>query len=97
LDDRNPLFSLTASFSFGSFASCDGIFTMALADDFLKAVFQIGEGARKEGFTTGGVTYQYNQNDDTITGTFTIPVTPTYDSETKSIKYTAKDAFSPPV
>jgi hypothetical protein len=67
-----------------------------IAQDFLVAMFQIAEGTRKEGFTTGGVSYTYNQENDTITGSFTIPVTPAVDTQTGVISYSAKDAFNPP-
>lgn len=69
---------------------------MSLASDLLTAAFQIGEGTRKDGFNVGGVTYQYNQDNDTISGTFTIPVTPSIDVATGIISYQAKDAFNPP-
>ncbi|WP_413175390.1 hypothetical protein [Anabaena azotica] len=67
-----------------------------IAQDFLVAMFQIAEGTRKEGFTTGGVSYTYNQEGDTMTGSFVIPVTPSVDVATGVLSYEAKDAFNPP-
>lgn len=45
------------------------------SETFLKNVVDASEGTRKEGFTTGGVSFSVNQSQDTVTGTFTIPVT----------------------
>lgn len=69
---------------------------MSLAGDFLTAAIQIGEGSFKEGFTVGGVSYQYDQANDTITGTFTVPVTVVVSPQNGSVTYVAKDAFNPP-
>ncbi|WP_413175388.1 cadherin repeat domain-containing protein [Anabaena azotica] len=67
-----------------------------LAQRFLTSMFQIAEGTLKPGFTSGGVSYNYNQANDTMDGSFTIPVTPIVNTQTGIVSYVAKDAFNPP-
>lgn len=67
------------------------------AETLLKTLVESGEGTRKDGFPVGGVTYQLNQANDTITGTFTIPVTTTINATTGKIEISAKDFLDLPV
>jgi hypothetical protein len=60
------------------------------AQELLEMLVKSAEGTRKTGFTVGGVTFTFNQANDQITGTFTIPVVTSADP-TGFIKVKAED------
>ncbi len=69
---------------------------MTPAQTLLKVLVDSSERTRKAGFTIGGVSYQVNQAQDTITGTFTIPVDISTDATTGDLVVGAKDFLELP-
>lgn len=67
---------------------------MSYADSLLETIVNASEGSRKEGFTTGGVSFSLNQANDTITGNFTIPVRITT-NESGQLVVAAQDFLEP--
>lgn len=61
------------------------------AETLLKTLIESSEGTRKAGFTLGGISYQVNQANDTITGTFTIPVSVAVNDTTGVVEISAQD------
>ena len=64
---------------------------MTPAQELLKTLVQSAEGTRKSGYTSGGVSYQLNQQQDVITATVTVPIEIAVDSDTGSMSINAKD------
>lgn len=64
---------------------------MTPAQTLLKTLIDSSEGTRKACFTAGCVSYQVNQAQGTITGTFTIPVHLSTDDTTGDLIISAKD------
>ena len=75
---------------------------MTLSATFLQTAVEISEGSYSSTNTAklGGVTYSVTKDAttglDSITGTFTIPVTVAVDATTGVLSYTAKDSFTYP-
>lgn len=65
------------------------------SETLLSTLVNAAEGTRKEGMTVGGVTFTLNQAGDTVTGTFTIPVTIGTDAATGALVVAAQDFLVP--
>ena len=69
---------------------------MTPAEILLRTLALSSEGTRKEGFTLGAVSYSFNQQAKTVTGSFTIPVDISNDPDSGDIIIAAKDFLELP-
>ncbi len=66
------------------------------AETLLNTIVASAEMTRKAGFTVGAITYALNIAQDTVTGTFTIPVTVVANNTTGKVEMTAQDFLEAP-
>ena len=68
-----------------------GCTIMTPAENLLQTIVAASEGTRKTGFDIGGVSYQLNQGQNTITGSFTLPVHIATNTTTNKVEISAQD------